>query len=91
MTLSPDEPHLIEKTFPRAVDRLLTGMFYPKEAYEEEAEERYDLVSKAYLLMKRLHQPYQQILMMPISDRDKLFKIELELIKKEQEEQKEKG
>lgn len=89
MTLSPDGKFLFEKTSPMATEMLLGGLFLGKEAYGDETEERYDLTSKIYLLMKRLHQGYQQILMMPAKERDKLFNTEVELIKEESKENKE--
>lgn len=89
MTLSPDGTYLVEKNSPRATDSLLGGLFLQKERYKEETDEKYDLTSKIYLLMKRLHQNYQQILMMSIEEREKFFNLELELIK-EENKQKEK-
>ena len=66
-------------------------LFLPKEAAEEnDSNEKYDLVSKAYILMKRLGQDYNTIMNMPTEERDRLFSMEMELIKEEakQAEQK---
>ena len=47
-------------------------------------------MSKAYILMKRLGQDYNTIMNMPTDERDRLFSMEMELIKEEakQAEQK---
>ena len=66
-------------------------LFLPREASEEnDSNEKYDLVSKAYILMKRLGQDYNTIMNMPTDERDRLFSMEMELIKEEakQAEQK---
>ena len=66
-------------------------LFLPREdAEENDSNEKYDLVSKAYILMKRLGQDYNTIMNMPTDERDRLFSMEMELIKEEakQAEQK---
>ena len=58
--------------------------FLPREVAEEnDSNEKYDLVSKAYVLMKRLGQDYNTIMNMPTDERDRLFSMEMELIKEE--------
>ena len=67
------------------------ALFLPREAAEEnDSNEKYDLVSKAYILMKRLGQDYNTIMNMPTDERDRLFSMEMELIRQEakQAEQK---
>lgn len=58
-------------------------LFIPKEVAEDEEEKQYDLTSKAYILMKRLGQDYDKIMSMDAEERDKLFEMEMKLIKEE--------
>ena len=58
-------------------------LFLPLQFAENKKEDAYDLTSKAYVLMKRLGQDYSQIMQMPSEERDKLFEMEMQLIKKE--------
>ena len=93
MTLNPADVQLMQREYPMfslwASSRGI--LFLPKEAAEEnDSNEKYDLVSKAYILMKRLGQDYNTIMNMPTDERDRLFSMEMELIKEEakQAEQK---
>ena len=52
----------------------------------EYEDKRYDETSKMYLLMKKLHQTYESIMLMPTSTRDRLFDMEMEYIKKQKED-----
>ena len=61
-------------------------LFFPKWAREEDEDKRYDETSKMYLLMKKLHQTYESIMLMPTSTRDRLFDMEMEYIKKQKED-----
>ena len=61
-------------------------LFLPKEVSGQEDYEKWDLTSKAYILMKRLGQDYNTIMLMDADERDKLFKMEMDLIKEEQKE-----
>lgn len=93
MTLSPAEYRLWQREYPMfslwATTRGI--LFLPKEvAEEDDSPEKYDLVSKAYILMKRLGQDYNTIMTMPTEERDRLFSMEMELIKKEAEQTEQK-
>lgn len=93
MTLNPADVQLLQREYPMfslwASSRDI--LFLPREVAEEnDSNEKYDLVSKAYILMKRLGQDYNTIMNMPTDERDRLFSMEMELIKEEakQAEQK---
>ena len=93
MTLNPADVQLMQREYPMfslwASSRDI--LFLPREVAEEnDSNEKYDLVSKAYILMKRLGQDYNTIMNMPTDERDRLFSMEMELIKEEakQAEQK---
>lgn len=93
MTLNPADVQLMQREYPMfslwASSRDI--LFLPREAAEDNgSNEKYDLVSKAYILMKRLGQDYNTIMNMPTDERDRLFSMEMELIKEEakQAEQK---
>ena len=61
-------------------------LFPPKEAAEDEDDKKYDLTSKAYILMKRLGQSYDVIMNMDADERDALFEMEMKLIREEQKQ-----
>lgn len=95
MTLSPERFHLIKREYP-----LLTlcgeirGLLFsprPQKSIEglEDSDENYDLVSKAYIMMKRLHQSYREVLLMDEDDLNRFFSMEMRLIKKEAEDAEE--
>lgn len=66
-------------------------LFLPKQVAESEDEFRkYDLTSKAYVLMKRLHQRYGEIMLMDSDERDAFFEMEMKLLKEEAEQNKKK-
>lgn len=85
MTFNPAEYHLWHKEYPMfslwAVPKGI--LFLPKEIAESEEVKQYDLTSKAYILMKRLGQDYDKILLMDAEERDRLFEMEMKLIKEE--------
>ncbi len=85
MTFNPAEYHLWHKEYPMfslwAVPKGI--LFLPKEVAESEEVKQYDLTSKAYILMKRLGQDYDKILLMDAEERDRLFEMEMKLIKEE--------
>ena len=85
MTFSPEEYHFWYKEYPMfilwAVKKGI--LFLPKEVSGQEEYEQWDLTSKAYILMKRLGQDYNTIMLMDADERDKLFKMEMDLIKEE--------
>ena len=86
MTLNPADVQLMQREYPMfslwASSRGI--LFLPKETAEDnDSNEKYDLVSKAYILMKRLGQDYNTIMNMPTDERDRLFSMEMELIKQE--------
>lgn len=89
MTFRPDEMKLWHREYPMFCLWASRGdfLFIPKEVSEDK-EEVYDLTAKAYILMKRLGQNYNDIMRMSSSERDTLFQMEMELIKKEAEEKK---
>lgn len=58
-------------------------LFLPKEISEDDELKKYDLTSKAYIFMKRLHQSYETVMLMDSDERDTIFKMEMELIKEE--------
>lgn len=90
MTLEPHYVFGIVRKNPMFILWALSkGFFFAQllpEKYEE--EDRWDLVSKVYILMKRLHQNYREIMLLPSSERDTLFKMEMKLIKEEAEQSK---
>ena len=62
-------------------------LFFPKQFAETDDElSQYDLTSKMYLFMKRLHQSYKTVMLMDADERDRLFKMEMALIKEEQKQ-----
>lgn len=67
-------------------DKLL---FFPREMLEENDLYRYDLTSKAYIFMKRLHTDYKTFMSMDAEDREKIFHMEMDLIQKENKEAEE--
>lgn len=85
MTFNPAEYHLWHKEYPMfslwAIPKGI--LFLPKEVAESEEVKQYDLTSKAYILMKRLGQDYDKILLMDAEERDRLFEMEMKLIKEE--------
>lgn len=52
-------------------------------AADENDFKHYDLTSKVYILMKRLHQRYSEIMLMDSDERDAYFAMEMELVKEE--------
>lgn len=90
MTLSPAEAHLWHKDYPmffqwvfRLWARQRDTVFQAREADSEDDYSGYDLVSKLYVLMKRLHQSYDAVMQMQPDDRDTLFAMEMKLIREE--------
>ena len=85
MTFNPAEFYLWFKEYPMfglwAVQKGI--LFLPKEVSEDDELKQYDLTSKVYIFMKRLGQEYNTIMMMDADERDKLFEMELKLIKEE--------
>lgn len=85
MTLNPSEYHFWHKEYPMfcqwAVHKDI--LFLPKEMAEDEEDKQYDLTSKAYILMKRLNQSYDRIMSMDAEERDRLFEMEMKLLKEE--------
>lgn len=88
MTFSLAEYHLWHKEYPMlclwAVQKGI--LFPPKESAEDEDDKKYDLTSKAYVLMKRLGQSYDVIMNMDADERDVLFEMEMRLIREEQKQ-----
>lgn len=88
MTFNPAEYQLWHKEYPMfcswAVQKGI--LFPPKESAEDEEDKKYDLTSKAYILMKRLGQSYDVIMNMDATERDMLFEMEMKLIREEQKQ-----
>ena len=88
MTFSPADYQFWHKEYPMlslwAVQKGI--LFPPKEHAEDEDDKRYDLTSKAYILMKRLGQSYDVIMNMDADERDTLFEMEMKLIHEEQKQ-----
>lgn len=61
-------------------------LFLPKEFSEDDEFKKYDLTSKAYIFMKRLGQDYNRFLLMEEDERNKLFEMEMQLIKEQAKE-----
>ena len=61
-------------------------LFIPKEVSEDDELRKWDLTSKAYIFMKRLGQDYNRVMLMDSEERDKLFEMEMKLIKEEQKQ-----
>lgn len=88
MTLTPEKFFIWTKEYPMfflwAMDKDI--LFLPKEISETEENKQYDLVSKAYILMKRLGQDYEKIIRMDAEERDQLFEMEMQLIDEEKKQ-----
>ena len=88
MTFSPDSAQLIQREYSVfthwAIPR--NALFIPKWVFEEDEEKRYDETSKMYLLMSRLHQPYNDLMTMDTKTRDALFDMEMKALKKKKED-----
>lgn len=92
MTFKSDEFRLFYREYPMfclwAVQKGI--LFLPKQIAESEDEfGEYDLTSKLYIFMKRLHQSYKTVMLMDADERDKIFKMEMKLIEEEQKQAKE--
>lgn len=91
MTFKSDEYRLLYKEYPMfclwAVTRGI--LFLPRNIAESEDDfKHHDLTSKVYILMKRLHQRYNEIMSMDSDERDTFFEMEMKLIKEEAEQNK---
>lgn len=88
MTFNPTEYHFLCKEYPMfnlwAEQKGI--LFLPKEIAEDDEFKKYDLTSKAYIFMKRLHQSYSTFMLMDADERDRLFEMEMKLIKEEAKE-----
>lgn len=86
MTFCPDVYQLWYKEYPMFTQWSASrGILFPPKESAEDADNQFSLTSKAYILMKRLGQDYDTILQMDADERDLLFTMEMELIKKESE------
>lgn len=88
MTLNPTEYYLWYKEYPMfslwATQKEV--LFMPKVLSEEDESKKWDLASKAYIFMKRLGQDYNRVMLMDADERDKIFDMEMQLIKEEQKQ-----
>lgn len=91
MTFSPSDYHFWHKEYSQFTQWAMQkgALFLPRETAEEQ-DNQYDLTSKAYILMKRLGQDYSRIMCMDSEERDKIFRMEMDLIRKEQKQNEEK-
>lgn len=92
MTFKSDEIRLLYREYPMfclwAAPKGI--LFLPRQIAESEDEfGEYDLTSKLYIFMKRLHQSYSTVMLMDAEERDKIFKMEMKLIEEEQKQAKE--
>lgn len=85
MTFNPTEYHFWHKEYPMFTQWAIQKgiLFPPKEFAEDDELKQYDLTSKAYIFMKRLGQDYNMFMLMDAEERDKIFEMEMELIKEE--------
>ena len=85
MTFNPTEYYFWYKEYPMFILWAAQKgiLFIPKEVAEDDEFKKWDLTSKVYIFMKRLGQDYNRIMMMDADDRDKLFEMEMKLIKEE--------
>lgn len=92
MTLNPDEYRIWYKEWPMfCLWALQKGnLFIPKEVSEDDNVKKWDLTSKAYIFMKRLGQDYNRFMLMDADVRDRLFEMEMQLIKEEQKQNEKK-
>lgn len=91
MTFKSDEARLLYKEYPMFCLWAVTKgiLFLPRNLAESEDDfKHYDLTSKVYLLMKRLHQRYGEIMLMDSEERDAFFEMEMKLVKEEAEQNK---
>lgn len=58
----------------------------PKEISEDDESKKWDLMSKVYIFMKRLGQNYNSVMLMDADERDRIFEMEMQLIKEEQKQ-----
>lgn len=92
MTFRSDEVRLIEREYPMFCLWAITRgvLFFPKNiAAEEDEYGKYDLTSKAYLFMKKLHQSYREFMLMDSDERDKIFVMEMKYIEEKAKQAKE--
>lgn len=92
MTFNPAGCHLWYKEYPMFIlwAEQKGILFLPKEISEDDEFLRYDLTSKAYIFMKRLHQSYETVMLMDADERDRIFKMEMQLLKEEAKQNKSK-
>lgn len=85
MTFNPSEYHLWYREYPMfslwAAQKGI--LFVPKEISEDDEDKKWDLTSKAYIFMKRLGQDYNRVMLMDAEERDRIFEMEMKLIKEE--------
>lgn len=86
MTFRSDEYRLLYREYPMFTFWAITKgiLFLPRQFAEAEDDYgKYDLTSKLYVFMKRLHQSYQTVMLMDAEERDRLFQMEMKLIEEE--------
>lgn len=90
MTLNTGEFRTIVREYPMfSLWAIRNGtLFHPKIFEEDTDDEGYDLASQIYIMMKRLRQPYSELLLMDSEEREWFFNMELKLLKKESEDSK---
>lgn len=85
MTLEPSAYHFLEREYPMFILWAINKdiLFFPRNIAEVDEDKQYDLMSKLYVLMKRLGQSYETLMLMDEEERDTFFDMELKLIKEE--------
>ena len=90
MTFKSDEFRLLYREYPMFFLWAITkGILFLPRQVEEDDYGSYDLTSKLYVFMKRLHQSYETVMMMDAEERDEIFKLEMKLVEEEQKQAKE--
>lgn len=92
MTFKSDECRLLYREYPMFFLWAITKgvLFLPRQIAEAEDDYgNYDLTSKLYVFMKRLHQSYETVMLMDAEERDEIFKMEMKLVEEEQKQAKE--
>lgn len=89
MTLKPVEYRLLYKEYPMfclwAISKGI--LFLPRQVAEKDDEYgSFDLASKVYIFMKRLHQSYKTVMLMDSEERDTLFRMEMKLLEEEKKQ-----
>lgn len=87
MTFSQEDAKPLYRDYPMFMQWILSKdirlLFFPREILESNELYKYDLTSKAYLFMKRLHTDFNTFMRMDETTRERIFRMEVDLIEKE--------